>query len=68
MLAKAIRALTTGTVEEKDGTRHQGPFSIDRKMNIKLSHTLVKGTQLRYLVLSDKDLERILGCCNGAGS
>lgn len=60
MLLRTIRGISHGIVETKDGETFEGPIVIDRQMNTKIGHTEIKGTQIRYIRISDEEMNGIL--------
>lgn len=61
MLSKAIRSISRiEALETVENKTYSGEATVDRKMNINIGKTLVRGTEIRYIILSDEETERIL--------
>lgn len=61
MLSKAVQSIRRIERLETVGNKvYTGEAKIDRKMNVEIENVLVRGTEIRYIVLSDEETERIV--------
>lgn len=61
MLSKDIQRVTEVIrVETLENKIYSGSVIIDRKMNITINNYLIKSRDVRYLILSDKEVSNIL--------
>lgn len=58
MLHKNIRIIKRGTVETKHNEVFSGSLQVDRRMNVRIGNTLIKGSDIRYIIIEVADLLR----------
>ncbi|KAI5190657.1 hypothetical protein NEMIN01_1122 [Nematocida minor] len=60
MLSKSMRSISRiDMLETVDNKTFSGAAEIDRRMNVKINSTFVRGTEVRYIVLSDDEIEKV---------
>lgn len=47
-------------LETIDGRTFTGEVEIDRRMNVLINRVLIRGTEIRYMILSDEETEIVL--------
>ncbi|KAI5174004.1 hypothetical protein NEFER01_0527 [Nematocida sp. LUAm1] len=64
MLIHGMRLLSRGTVETKEDKTYTGEFSIDRRGNVSFSSITIRGTDVRYILLHEEDVRKVLSSQN----